>query len=187
MPQRLGQHFLKNTSALRLIVKTLNPQDDETVIEIGPGHGELTEFLQIANRKSQMVLIEKDKNLYGALKEKFKDDSRITITEGDALEQLSLIVAQLSNSSVANYNIVGNIPYYITGHLFRVISELDHSPKRCVFTIQKEVAERICAEPPKMNRLAASVQYWATPSIVKILPASDFNPKPKVASAIIVL
>jgi 16S rRNA (adenine1518-N6/adenine1519-N6)-dimethyltransferase len=186
MPQKLGQHFLKNISALRLIAKTLDPQDGETVIEIGPGHGELTEQLLAANGQTHIIAIEKDSKLFALLKEKFNGNDRINIIGGDALKILPELIPD-PNLKILNYKITGNIPYYITGHLLRVVSELKNRPECCVFTIQKEVAERICAEPPKMNRLAASVQYWAKPSIIKILPASDFNPKPKVASAIISL
>ena len=186
MPQKLGQHFLTNISALRLIAKTLDPHNDETVIEIGPGHGELTEQLLAANNQAHIIAIEKDEKLSALLKEKIGDNDRVTIIDGDALKAFPGLISD-PKFKILNYKIVGNIPYYITGHLLRIVSELKNQPTRCVFTIQKEVAERICAEPPKMNRLAASVQYWATPNIVKILPASDFNPKPKVASAIISL
>jgi 16S rRNA (adenine1518-N6/adenine1519-N6)-dimethyltransferase len=184
--QKLGQHFLKNRSALRLIAESLKLALDETVIEIGPGHGELTEFLRTTNNGSQIVLIEKDEKLFGLLKEKFGGDSRITVIHGDALEILPTII-QNFKFRIFNYKIVGNIPYYITGHLLRILSELEHKPERCLFTLQKEVAERVCAAPPRMNRLAASVQFWASAKIIKIVPASDFSPPPKVSSAIIVL
>lgn len=184
--QKLGQHFLKNISTLRLIATTLHPQKNEVVIEIGPGHGELTEQLLAAEGAFSVTAIERDEKFCVLLRKKFEGENRMTVIEGDALELLPSMVNE-SKFKALNYKIVGNIPYYITGHLFRIISELEHPPIKCVFTIQKEVAERICAGIPKMNRLAASVQHWATPSIIKILPATDFNPKPKVASAIILL
>ncbi len=184
--QKLGQHFLKNKFALRLIAESLDLAPDDVVIEIGPGHGELTEFLRSAHCKSQIILVEKDKKLSDLLKEKFAGDSRITVMEGDARRML----AETGRKSLIanhNYKIVGNIPYYITGHLLRILGELGHKPSRCVFTIQKEVAERVCAAPPRMNRLAASVQFWANVKIIKTLPASDFIPPPKVSSAIVAL
>ena len=92
-----------------------------------------------------------------------------------------------SQSVIGDYKIAGNIPYYITGHLFRIIGDFKHGPKQCSFTIQKEVAERICAAPPRINRLAASVQFWASAKIIKMLSPSDFSPSPEVFSAIIVL
>jgi len=90
-------------------------------------------------------------------------------------------------AELQDYKIVGNIPYYITGKLLRVVSELPHKPERVVLLIQKEVAERICAAPPDMNRLAASVQFWAQPSIVSFVSKKDFSPPPEVDSAVIVL
>jgi 16S rRNA (adenine1518-N6/adenine1519-N6)-dimethyltransferase len=181
---KLGQHFLKNQSALRLIVESLALKPHDTVVEIGPGHGELTGNIKELVPSARIIAIEKDSNLIKKLQEKFKDDKNIEIIEGDAL-QFSSLVSNLQ--SPIPFKITGNIPYYITGHLLRIISELDPKPECCVFTIQKEVAERIVEQPPRMNRLAASVQFWAEPKILKILPATDFKPAPKVDSAIIEL
>jgi 16S rRNA (adenine1518-N6/adenine1519-N6)-dimethyltransferase len=183
--RKLGQHFLKNRSALRLIADSLNATADDIVIEIGPGHGELTEFLA-ATSAAKIITIEKDENLCNFLIKKFQGDERITVVCGDALKILPVVISD-SQSVIGNYKIAGNIPYYITGHLFRIIGDFKHRPKQCSFTIQKEVAERICAAPPRMNRLAASVQFWASAKIIKMLSPSDFSPPPKVSSAIIAL
>ena len=85
------------------------------------------------------------------------------------------------------YKLIANIPYYITGKLLRLMSDLEHKPERAVLMVQEEVAERICAEPPKMNRLAASVQFWADAKIVARVPKADFSPVPEVDSAVILL
>ncbi|MDW8280042.1 MAG: rRNA adenine dimethyltransferase family protein, partial [bacterium] len=85
------------------------------------------------------------------------------------------------------FKIVGNIPYYITGRLLRKIGELEVKPEICVFTLQKEVAERICAQPPNFNRLSAILGFWAECQIIKIVPRQFFSPKPRVDSAIILL
>jgi len=85
------------------------------------------------------------------------------------------------------YKLVGNIPYYITGKLLRVIGELKKKPRVIVLTIQKEVAERLCANPPKMNLLAASVLFWGEPEIVRLVPKGAFSPQPKVESAIVLI
>ncbi len=185
--QRLGQHFLKNRSALKLIAESIPSGEEGVIIEIGPGHGELTEFLKTIKKK--IFAIEKDHSLYKALAEKFKDDHgdrQITFIAGDARDALPTVVQDVAGRGLS-YHIVGNIPYYITGRLMRIIGELTPRPKTCIFTIQKEVAERICAVPPHMNRLAASVRFWAEPSILKILKAADFVPPPKVDSAILLL
>ncbi|MDO8516340.1 MAG: rRNA adenine dimethyltransferase family protein [bacterium] len=195
MRSRLGQHFLINHSALKKIAAALSIAAGDTIVEIGPGHGELTSELLTfvdshtfadSHRHGKIIAIEKDGRLASELKTKFAKTSIIEIIEGDALRLLpSIVNGQLS--SVASYKLVGNIPYYITGHLLRVISEMEHKPKTAVFTIQEEVAERICAEPPRMNRLAASTQHWATPSILFRLPKEDFSPPPEVNSAVIKL
>jgi 16S rRNA (adenine1518-N6/adenine1519-N6)-dimethyltransferase len=182
--RKLGQHFLKNKSALQLMAGSLDLAPNDIVIEIGPGHGELTDVIRDMRHETRIIAIEKDVVLAKKLKERFKDTENVEIIEGDALKILAHVACRLPHVA---YKIVGNIPYYITGHLFRVVSGLERKPERCVFTIQKEVAERIYSTPPHMNRLAASVQFWASAKIIKVLPPGDFSPPPKVSSAIIAL
>jgi len=184
--QKLGQHFLTNAAILQTIAAALKIEKNETVIEIGPGHGELTALLVDASEKlgGAVVSIEKDHSLIAPLEALSgkATDGLLTIIEGDALKLLPDAVA-----GCQQYKIVGNIPYYITGKLLRIISELGEKPQRTVLLIQKEVAERICAAPPAMNRLAASVQFWADPKIITFVPRKDFSPAPDVDSAVIVL
>lgn len=187
MKRKLGQHFLKDKNALLKIAGALSLESGNTVIEIGAGHGELTKQLitnnlgqKTNNGEIKIILIEKDAGLAAGLKEKFAEDKNVEILEGDALKLLKPLT---QNLQATNYKLVGNIPYYITGHLLRIIGELENKPEVCVFTIQKEVAQRISSEPPKMNRLAASVQFWAEPKIVDYLPAKLFSPPPEVDSA----
>lgn len=186
--KRLGQHFLTNKIKLQKIAKILDLKADDTVIEIGPGHGELTSFLiksfQFLVSKFQLILIEKDEEFVRFLQKKFKSDKNIEIVQGDALKILPNLCSKFHDLS---FKIVGNIPFYITGRLLRTLSELSNKPSLIILTIQKEVAERICAEPPRMNLLAASVQFWAEPEIIDYIPKKDFKPQPKVDSAIIKL
>ena len=188
----LGQHFLINKSKLSDIVEALDLKSGDTVIEIGPGRGELTinlkSHLPTGGSNLKIIAIEKDENLAELLKEKFSQDKNVEIIHGDALKLLSqLINSILRMSDVRRLKILGNIPYYITGKLLRIIGELEKKPKLIVLTIQKEVAERICVCPPKMNLLAASVQFWAEPEIVGYVSRKDFEPPPEVDSAIIKL
>ena len=183
--KKLGQHFLRNAQALQTIVDTLALKDGDRVIEIGAGHGELTVPLSIAARdkRCEIVCIEKDHALIeglALLAAKALPRTEIKIIEGDALTLLPGLTA-------ADNKLVGNIPYYITGKLLRVMSELEEKPERAVLLVQKEVALRICAAAPHMNRLAAAVQFWAEPTIVAMVPRNDFSPPPDVDSAIIVL
>lgn len=191
--QRLGQHFLKDKSALKKIVRALDTDTCGVVIEIGAGHGELTHELvshiQNTAHKArhtgiEIIAIEKDPRLVAGLKEKFKNNSRVKIVDGDVRRTLSLLVRGMRKKT---YALVGNIPYYLTSYLFRIIGELAHKPSSAVFTIQKEVAERIVAQPPKMNKLAASVQFWSSPEIIARISRSAFLPPPKVDSAVVAL
>lgn len=183
--KRLGQYFLKNTQALHAIINALHITAEDTIIEIGPGHGELTRHL-LASPAQKIIAIEKDSELAAYMRTQFSIiNSQFSIIEGDALKILPALCDL--RFALCPWKLVGNIPYYITGFLFRIIGELEHKPSRAVFMIQKEVAERVCEAPPRMNKLAASVQIWAEPTIIMTLPPSDFDPPPKVDSAIITL
>ncbi|MBI2623292.1 MAG: ribosomal RNA small subunit methyltransferase A [Candidatus Liptonbacteria bacterium] len=195
---RLGQHFLRDQGALRAVAAALELAPGDTIIEIGAGHGELTEELMSekwkvkSGEKIQVLAIEKDSRLARTLREKYSRSRNIEIVEGDVRTVLPSLLTT-SHSSLATrhsplvYKLCGNIPYYLTGFLFRIVSELEPLPARAVFTIQKEVAERIDAKPPHMNQLAASVQFWAEPKIIRVVPRSAFSPAPKVDSAILLL
>jgi len=174
-PRQLGQYFLINQEKLRKIAAALDFKPDETIVEIGPGHGELTELIT-----GRIIAIEKDERLANYLKQKFSVQKNIEIISGDALKILPKL-------EIKNYKLVGNIPFYLTGYLLRIIGELENKPLLIVFTLQKEVAERICSQPPKMNLLAASVQFWAEPKIIDYISKKDFQPQPKVDSAVIEL
>ncbi len=182
--QNLGQHFLKDARALLRIADVLDITQDDVVIEIGPGHGELTRRILLANPK-RVIAIEKDEQLIKDYLIPLGDEfSNLETIAGDAL----VVVPKLLKSQDFNrktYKLAGNIPYYITGHLLKVIGGVENKPERIVLTIQKEVAERICANPPKMNLLAASVGFWGKPEIIRYISKKSFRPQPKVESAIL--
>jgi len=190
--QKLGQHFLNNATVIKKIIGAVEFEKGSIVIEIGPGRGALTVPLAAACTTAQchLIAIEKDAVLANVLaaelaREKIKG---IEIVMGDALKLLPKAIATATGANEHyRYAVVGNIPYYITGKLLRIISEAATKPQQCVFMLQREVAERICAAPPAMNRLAASVQFWADAKIITAVPKEDFIPPPKVDSAVIVL
>jgi len=190
MRQKLGQHFLKDKEKLDAVASAVKIKENDTIIEIGPGHGELTSFLidRITKFKhARLFLLERDSALIPGLRAKFASlikEGRLHIIEGDALIELPKLTTSKKISGNA-YKLVGNIPYYITGFLFRVIEGLDQKPVLCVFTIQKEVAERVTADAGEMNLLAASVQYFADIEFLMTLPKRLFFPPPKVDSAVI--
>ena len=186
--KHLGQHFLINKSAIKKIITALNLQPSDTIIEIGSGKGALTFPLLEECKKigGKILAIEKDPQLAGDLELGIRNYRGIEILRGDVLKILPTLIHN-SSFIIPNYKIVGNIPYYITGKLLRILSELENKPSLTVLMIQKEVAERICAKPPRANLLAAVVQFWAEPKIIFTLKPRDFNPPPKVNSAVIEL
>jgi 16S rRNA (adenine1518-N6/adenine1519-N6)-dimethyltransferase len=129
--------------------------------------------------------------MVGVLNEKFLDEverGKLKIIEGEALGEMTNDKFQITNKiHREDYAIVGNIPYYITGHLLRVIGEMRYKPKQTVLLIQEEVAQRVCARKGNMNLLSASVGGWADARVVTRVPRGMFSPPPKVDSAVIVL
>lgn len=178
----LGQNFLINPRIIDKIILTTKVTKDDTILEIGPGPGNLTK--KLAERAKLVIAIEKDRRLIPILKNEFKDKSNIKIIEGDILENSFPEAWLLENGE---YKAVGNIPYYITSSLLRVMFEKWPMPKLIVLMVQKEVAQRIIAKPPHMNLLALSVQYYAEPKIISYVSKNNFRPVPKVDSAIISL
>jgi 16S rRNA (adenine1518-N6/adenine1519-N6)-dimethyltransferase len=173
----LGQHFLHSVSYLNAVADAAHIQEGETVLEIGPGEGALTAVL--LERGAQVVAIEKDTRLIPLLKEKFAD-RQFKVIEADALE------FDTADLKTKKFKVVGNVPYYITGALFKKFLSCDPQPTTLVFLVQKEVAERI-ARSKKESILSLSVKAYGTPKYVKTVPAGAFSPPPKVDSAILVV
>lgn len=187
MGQRLGQHFLVNKGKMREIIDALGLKSGDFVVEIGSGGGALTRELVARLQDCKIagfVGIEKDEELVSCIKYLVSGIANFNVAHADALKLLPQIVAKYKLQDT-NYKLVGNIPYYITGKLLRIIGELEHKPEVAVLTIQKEVAERVVAKPPKMNLLAACVQVWADAEIIGYIPRKDFKPSPEVDSAIV--
>ena len=182
----LGQNFLINQGVLDKIVGAAEVGPEDIVIEVGPGTGNLT--LKLAKKARGVIAIEKDRRLIDPLREQFKN-SNVEIIEGDVLKLdieslFRNLKLEIRNS---NYKVIGNIPYYITSNLLRIIFEKWPKPKLVVLTVQKEVAQRIMAKPPHMNLLALSVQFYSNPTIIGYVSKGSFRPTPKVDSAIIKL
>jgi 16S rRNA (adenine1518-N6/adenine1519-N6)-dimethyltransferase len=174
----LGQNFLVDESALSKVVAAAEISADNEVLEIGPGLGSLTRYL--AHLAHQVVAVELDGRLIPPLEEVLSPFQNVRVVEGDIL---SLQLRDLVSSP--GYFVVANIPYYITSSLMRHLLEAEPRPSRLVLTVQKEVAERICASPGKLSLLALSVQIYGYPKIIARIPAGAFYPPPKVDSAVI--
>jgi len=175
----LGQNFLINEGVYRKIITALEIKPDDTVIEIGPGLGTLTEYL--ATSGACVVAVEKDHKLAEYLKAKFFGNNRVIIVEEDILKFLPSDY----KLQTINYKLVGNIPYYLTSHLLRTVFEEWPRPRIVVLTIQKEVAQRITARPPDMSLLAISVRYYADANIIGYVSRKSFWPEPSVDSALL--
>ncbi len=186
---RLGQHFLVHRSVTKKIADALEIASSDTVVEIGGGHGELTVPLgeACAARGARLITIERDGALATALRAlPALRDARVIY--GDALYEIPTLIHDPKFLAPRSpLKIAGNIPYYLTGRLFRVLGSLPQKPLRTVLMIQKEVALRLTAHPPHMNRLAAVAQFWAEPRILAFVPRTHFDPPPEVDSAVVVL
>lgn len=178
--KRLGQNFLHDPYALEKIIQVAEIQPTDTVLEIGPGLGSLTRYL--ANAAQKVVAVELDEKLFPPLETVIAPYNNIQLIHGDMLGiEPGEIIQQ------DDYLIVANIPYYITSALIRHLLESTPKPRRIVLTIQKEVAERICAEPGDMSLLALSVQVYGQPRVAANIPAKAFFPAPKVDSSVLVV
>lgn len=182
----LGQNFLQDSLALEEIVSAAEIRPTDTVLEIGPGLGSLTRYLAAAAK--EVIAVELDQNLIPPLHDVLSAYENVQIIQGDILN-----ISPTNLISENNYLVVANIPYYITSAVIRHLlaqsprGESQSKPRRIVLTIQKEVAQRICAKPGDLSLLALSVQVYGAPRIAAYIPAEAFFPAPKVDSAVLVI
>lgn len=178
--KRFGQHFLTDQRALDRIVDTLGPGPHDTVVEIGPGRGALTD--RLVRRCGRLLAVEIDRDLVRHLQERYADSPAVEVLEGDALE------VDWAARAGKDYLLAGNLPYYITTPLlFRVLEP--PRPRRAVLLVQKEVADRLAAGPgdEDYGAMTVNVQAASRVRVVAKVSAGSFHPKPAVDSAIICL
>ncbi len=173
----LGQHWLKDQAALESICDAASLAKADTVLEIGPGLGDLTKLL--LQRAGQVVAIEIDKQLAAKLRES-QNLPKLQIIAGDILE---FDLTQLPTG----YKVVANIPYYLTSNLIRLLSEAANPPSLAVLLVQQEVAERVAAKPGEMSLLSVSAQLHFSASLGPKVSARLFEPPPKVDSQVLIL
>lgn len=177
----LGQNFLTDHSVLTDIVNGADVNEEDLVIEIGPGVGTLT--AQILKRAKRVVAIELDNDLIPILMEELGDNQKFQLIHKDALKvDFNEIIGD--EKSV---KLVANLPYYVTTPIIARLLKENYKFKSLTIMIQKEVAERINAEPncKEYGALSLLVQYYCNTSIVRNVPASCFMPRPKVDSIVI--
>jgi 16S rRNA (adenine1518-N6/adenine1519-N6)-dimethyltransferase len=182
LTKRLGQHLLVDPTYLRKVAESADLSSVDLVLEIGPGTGNLTEFLVRSARK--VLAVELDRRLYPALKSRFAD--HFQLFEGDILDRgrFNPAVADLLPE---NWALVANLPYNVASPVMIEALFLPNSPKFLCVTIQKEVARRLAAEPggKTYGALSVLVQALADVKIVAYVPPGAFLPPPKVESAVV--
>ena len=174
----LGQHWLIDPDSLEAICELASPGPSDYILEIGPGTGNLTDVL--LSKGAHLIAVEIDKGLLAGLARRFNNRPGFELINADIR---SYDLGQLPKG----YKVVANIPYYLTGYLIRRLSESANPPSLCVLLVQKEVAERLGAQPGKLSLLGVTAQtYWEV-SLGPVIPASLFSPPPKVDSQVVVL
>ena len=176
--KRFGQNFLSSPGVIANIVSAINPQPDDCMVEIGPGLGAMTVPLMAALKHLHVVEIDRD--LIARLKENYSRD-KLTIHEGDALEY------DFGSLAEGNIRIVGNLPYNISTPILFHLSTFAAKVKDMHFMLQKEVVDRMVAEPggSEFGRLSVMLQYRYDMDRLFIVPPGAFVPAPKVDSAIV--
>lgn len=179
----LGQHFLNNTHVPTLMAEAGDVEKGDIVLEIGPGTGVLTR--ELLKKGAKVVAIETDIRAVESLKGSFDREimaKTLTIVHGD-VRTLDLSALGLQPRA---YKLIANIPYYLSGFLFRMFLEHEIQPSDMVFLVQREVAERI-ARDKKESLLSLSVKVFGTPKYIKTVGKGNFTPPPKIDSAVIAI
>jgi 16S rRNA (adenine1518-N6/adenine1519-N6)-dimethyltransferase len=177
-----GQNFLINPNVYDGIIESAGLSDADSVLEVGPGLGFLTE--RLSTTVKQVVAVELDDKLAKVLLFRMNEQKRknIVIINHDVLDFPNL---DFPKGFLENYHVVANLPYNITSVFLRKLLTASLPPASMTLLLQKEVAERIVAEPGKLSLLALSVQFYTRPSLEFVVGAADFWPSPKVDSAVI--
>jgi 16S rRNA (adenine1518-N6/adenine1519-N6)-dimethyltransferase len=176
----LGQHFLVDSSYLKTISAKAELSKGDTVIEVGPGLGVLTEVL--LEEAGHVIAVEVDAALTNALTRALSESPNLILVNADILKTTP---EQLLDAGVTSYKVVANLPYNIASPVLRRFLEARFKPSLIVVMVQREVAKNMMAKAPDMNLLAIGVQLYGRPKIVRKVPPDAFYPRPKVESAIV--
>ncbi|HLD31543.1 MAG TPA: 16S rRNA (adenine(1518)-N(6)/adenine(1519)-N(6))-dimethyltransferase RsmA [Patescibacteria group bacterium] len=171
-----GQNFLLSAQPIRSMLAAAKITPSDTIVEVGPGFGVLT--FALAEVSQQVVAFEIEKKLLPYWEEKRPEN--VKIIWGNALTNWSK-----QSQDWGQFKLIANIPYQITARLLRTVLANERKPELIIIMVQREVAERICAQPGKMSLLSASVQYYGQPRIITRVSKENFWPKPKVDSAVL--
>ena len=181
--KRFGQNFLIDSHVIEKIIRAADINKEDTVIEIGPGIGTLTQYL--AEAAGKVIAIEIDKNLMPVLDETLAEYDNVEIINEDVLKvDINKLIGEGKNCKV-----VANLPYYITTPIIMGLLENNVPASSITVMVQKEVAMRMQAKPGSKDygALSLAVSYYAEPYIVANVPENCFMPRPNVGSAVIKL
>lgn len=179
--KKLGQNFLIDENVVRQIVEAAELSEADTVLEVGPGIGTLTQGL--AESKAKVVAVELDTRLLPVLATTLEGYDNVRVVHGDILK-----VNIMEEVGAPKFKVCANLPYYITTPIIFALLEKRLPMERLVAMVQKEVAERMAAQPggKEYGALSVAIQYYTEPEIAFIVPPTSFIPAPAVDSAVIV-
>ena len=177
---KLGQNFLRDPQASARIAAALGDLSQSAVVEIGPGHGAITELLVPSARK--VIAVELDHSLALSLRARYSED-RLTVVEQDILQ---FDFAAAAAEAGGKLSVVGNLPYYITSPILHRLAEAHASLHLAVLMVQREVADRVTAEPGTRDYglLSVTVQLYGPTTALFTLPPEAFSPPPQVHSTV---
>jgi len=176
--KHLGQNFLINEGALEKIIHFANVTKDDTIVEIGPGLGIVTE--RLAAKAKRVIAVEIDVGFVRFLRNRFASAPNVEIVQGDILE--------FDPRFNEPYRVVGNIPYQISSLIIeKFLQKTEKKPLSFLVTVQKEFADRLMTLAPRANRLSLLAHYYSTPKILAHFPPNFFWPPPKVNSILLSL
>lgn len=175
----LGQHFLRDTGVLQDIAGSVRCPEDGVILEIGPGTGQLTEYL--LNIGPDVVALEIEDRMLAHLERRFRGNARLRLVPGDARTiELAKVV-----TPGTPYVAVGNLPYFAANPIIRHLLEAPHRPSELVVMVQREVAREITAPTGDWSLLTISVQLYAEPELLFDVPPEAFDPPPAVVSSVV--
>ena len=185
----LGQNFLKNTTIIKKIVEEAKQYigENTNIIEIGPGTGELTAEILKIFPKNKLICIETDDRAIPLLNERFEKNIKTTKNLGIIHQDIRLfdIDDKKQDKISHDYVIIANIPYYLTGFIFKKFLEAKNQPKTMIFMVQKEIADR--AMDKKMSLFSLGIKTYGEPYIFMKVSKGNFVPAPKVDSAVLII
>ncbi len=175
----LGQNFLVSEQTTDKILDTARLRSEDIVLEVGSGLGVLTR--KMAERVAKVIAVEKDQELADWLEKELESFPNVEIVAGDILE----INRDWRLEIDEQHKVVSNLPFNISKIVIKKLLQKYNPPTEMTLMVQKEVAESICSQPPKMDLISVAVQLYAEPEYVQTVPRNHFWPQPKVNAAII--